>query len=623
MDLQPSTERAFTRTCEELVAGVAGWTGDDATADVADLVLTGRFAMDDWHDLTRWSPELVTAILLDWMPHSALVNDEYVEIIPTRLATFLRYLHEVHDVALDLSADTWEAALTDLLPHVHAAVEEAGASPGPARQLVEGMLGDGVDLGDEAAMATWIDDYNATVLAEGPEAGVRPPGIDDAPGWGHLSPVVPPARDVLEAQVRAAPLLQQLDSFLDWIGDGQAVTKTGNLKVADGYELVDRLGTDDLAPIGGMPRPRVQSAAELTDVDWVYTVARTLGLVTTTATRLYAQPDDDTDLLDRWEQVWLAVLGIGPLDHLHRGHRTPLAGHVVDMLDASIVEVLLGLHQADGDVAIDDLVEDVIAQAALGRQYDEGTWELFDRWVERDVRALLDRLAEVGVVEVAGVSWEDGWYGPDPVGGTVWLTGLGTWALSRVDGAFAGDDITEVALDDLLDVIDTSDEELLDHQLGLWAAANPDAVDDVAAAVRRGPSGGMVELGFALLHHWGPDAVPQVRTLVDEPEVGALARVFLARHGDEDAVATLDVDAPAAMIDVLASILDVFGPEAMSDEVDGLGPPHELGAMFDRLWRTEHDDLERVLETVGKFHRDKAVAKAARKALFKHRSART
>ena len=419
--------------------------------------------------------------------------------------------------------------------------------------------------------------------------------------------------------------MRQVTTFLEWIGEGRPVTKTGNLKVADGYELVDLLGTDDLAPIAGTPRPRVQSAAELNDVDWVYTVTRTAGWVSTSATRLYAEPDEDPDPLDRWEQLWLAVVSVGPVDHRHMGHRTPVAGHVVDMLDEMIVDLLLSLHDAGTGLPIDGLVEEVIAEGMLGRTVKDAiALELYERWAARDVHHLLDRLAGVGVIDVDGVEWidVDGW--PQPRGGVASLTPLGTWALSRVVGVAVDQlSMADVALENLLDVIDPSDEQVWSSQLAAWTDNHPDAIGDVVDAIRRGADGGMVELGFALLHSWGEQAVPAVRALIDDPEVGALARVFLARHGDEQAQSALDVDAPEAMVEVLASILDVFGPQALADEVDGLGPLDEQAETFERLWRVDHPGAERVLETVGKFHRDKKVAKAARKALFKLRTART
>lgn len=43
--------------------------------------------------------------------------------------------------------------------------------------------------------------------------------------------------------------------------------------------------------------------------------------------------------------------------------------------------------------------------------------------------------------------------------------------------------------------------------------------------------------------------------------------------------------------------------------------------MLDRAWRAGGDDTEPAIEAIGSGHPDKKVAKAARKALFKLRSA--
>ena len=630
VNLRPRTEAAFERARDQLVDAFDAWNNGDerVVVDVANLLLSGRFALGDWRDLTDWPPAVVQDVLLDWVPRAAILDEEYVDAIPRSVAAFVQFLQEECGVTPHAPPAEWHQALDGLLPRMRAEIEAAEAHPSPGRQLILAMQDDGVDLEDEGAVARWIDAYNDRVTALGPSAGVRIPELDDSRGTFDptgLAPFDLPPRAELERAADGASLMRQVTRFLDWIGDSRPVTKTGNLKVADGYELVEVLGTDDLAPIAGMSRSRVQSAAELNDVDWVYTLARAAGWVSTSATRLYAEPDEDADPLARWERLWLALVSVGPVDHRHAGHRTPVAGHLVDILDGMIVELLLSLHEARTGLPIDALVDDVLAEGMLDRTVEDAVaLDMYERWTARDAHHLLDRLAGVGVIEVDGVEWtgDDRW--PEPRGGMVRLTPLGAWALSRVVGVAAGQpSMGDVALEDLLDVVDASDELVWASQLDAWTDQHPEAIGEVVDAIRRGDGGGMVELGFALLHSWGERAVPHVRVLVDDPGVGALARVFLTRYGDEQASATVDVDAPEAMVEVLASILDVFGPQALADEVDGLGPVGEQAEMFERLWRVDHPGAERVLETVGKFHRDKKVAKAARKALFKLRTART
>jgi hypothetical protein len=72
------------------------------------------------------------------------------------------------------------------------------------------------------------------------------------------------------------------------------------------------------------------------------------------------------------------------------------------------------------------------------------------------------------------------------------------------------------------------------------------------------------------------------------------------------------------MIDILATVLDE--PEVMCElfsnsmrEVDGLG-------MIESMWRHPQPETLAVLETLGRHLPDKHLAKAARKAVFQHRS---
>jgi hypothetical protein len=54
-----------------------------------------------------------------------------------------------------------------------------------------------------------------------------------------------------------------------------------------------------------------------------------------------------------------------------------------------------------------------------------------------------------------------------------------------------------------------------------------------------------------------------------------------------------------------------------------LGPGHDTAthlALLDEIWRIDHPRLPEVLQAIGAHHRNKAVAKAARKALIRHRS---
>ncbi|MEU2153497.1 hypothetical protein ABZ532_00490 [Streptomyces sp. NPDC019396] len=117
----------------------------------------------------------------------------------------------------------------------------------------------------------------------------------------------------------------------------------------------------------------------------------------------------------------------------------------------------------------------------------------------------------------------------------------------------------------------------------------------------------------------GADAEPAVRAVLDDRELGGLARVWLAERG------TADVPAPPPSmilwlaVDTIAAQLDAEGE---SDELRGLveGLVGQHSGFFGEAWRVEHPATADVLEAMGRLHGDRGTAKEARKAAFKARS---
>lgn len=117
----------------------------------------------------------------------------------------------------------------------------------------------------------------------------------------------------------------------------------------------------------------------------------------------------------------------------------------------------------------------------------------------------------------------------------------------------------------------------------------------------------------------GAEAEPALREVLDDPELGGLARVWLTEAGfsgvpapSEELVFWLTVDTLAAQL----------AAEGNSDElralVEGLAAQHS--GFFAAAWRVDHPATADVLEAMGRLHPDKKIAKEARKAAFKARS---
>ncbi|MFC7219774.1 hypothetical protein ACFQLX_16620 [Streptomyces polyrhachis] len=122
----------------------------------------------------------------------------------------------------------------------------------------------------------------------------------------------------------------------------------------------------------------------------------------------------------------------------------------------------------------------------------------------------------------------------------------------------------------------------------------------------------------------GAAAEPALREVLDDPELGGLARVWLTEHGasdiplpDERMVLWLTIDTLAAQLD-RPGMDEGMALAELADLVEGLVAQHD--GFFDRAWRVDHPATAAVLEAMGRLHPDKALAKEARKAAFKAKS---
>ncbi|MDX3688876.1 hypothetical protein PV726_00710 [Streptomyces europaeiscabiei] len=117
----------------------------------------------------------------------------------------------------------------------------------------------------------------------------------------------------------------------------------------------------------------------------------------------------------------------------------------------------------------------------------------------------------------------------------------------------------------------------------------------------------------------GAVAEPALREVLDDPELGGLARVWLTEHGAADVPAPSEAMVFWLTIDTVAAQLAAEGNSAeLRALVEGLAAQH--GSFFAAVWRVDHPATPDVLEAMGRIHPDKRVAKEARKAAFKARS---
>jgi hypothetical protein len=115
----------------------------------------------------------------------------------------------------------------------------------------------------------------------------------------------------------------------------------------------------------------------------------------------------------------------------------------------------------------------------------------------------------------------------------------------------------------------------------------------------------------------GEHAVAAVRCREGGPHDGLVLHWLLDR-GAIDPTTIEPMRLLTSWVDVLATRLDIGGREEL---INGMNErPHIVIEMLERVWRLGHPRLAEVLEMIGAHHPVRPVAKAARKALMKHRN---
>ncbi|MFC8584446.1 hypothetical protein ACFUGD_07820 [Streptomyces sp. NPDC057217] len=212
--------------------------------------------------------------------------------------------------------------------------------------------------------------------------------------------------------------------------------------------------------------------------------------------------------------------------------------------------------------------------------------------------------------------------------GMVRLTPLGLYGVrarmleAGVDAPAVGD-LADKGADALLDGIAGYPEAAAREETAAWLAGRDalGAARELLHAARGSDAGSPLRRLHCqqTLSLVGPEAEPAVREVLDDAELGGLARVWLAERGAADVPAPPESMIFWLAIDTIAAQLDAEGDlEELQELIEGLTGRH--GGFFEAAWRVEHPATAEVLEAMGRLHRDKGVAKEARKAAFKTRS---
>ncbi|MGW1431826.1 hypothetical protein ACWD6K_24830 [Streptomyces sp. NPDC002431] len=213
--------------------------------------------------------------------------------------------------------------------------------------------------------------------------------------------------------------------------------------------------------------------------------------------------------------------------------------------------------------------------------------------------------------------------------GMVRLTPLGLYGLrarmreAGVDAPALGD-LADKGADALLAGVAHYPEAAAGSEVELWLARRGDAAGAAAEllAAARGTDPGAplrrlhCQQALALV---GAEAEPAVRAVLDDPELGGLARVWLVELGADAVPAPSESMIFWLAVDTIAAQLAADGDlDELQGLVEGLAGRHN--GFFDEVWRVDHPATADVLDAMGRLHSDKKKAKEARKAAFKARS---
>ena len=130
-------------------------------------------------------------------------------------------------------------------------------------------------------------------------------------------------------------------------------------------------------------------------------------------------------------------------------------------------------------------------------------------------------------------------------------------------------------------------------------------------------------LGFRALLRIGPEAAHAMSRLSDDVELAPYVTVWridtLTAHREE-----MDCSGDAErFVRLLGAVIELWGPVAAVTAWAGPAAGTDgLLSMVEQSWRVELPETEHVLAAIGSEHPDKPTSRAARKALFKYRTAR-
>jgi len=605
----PDDERAFYAARDELIGSFRSTTEQDTDGFVPSAMLDYKWGYADGRILNWTRPELED-LLLGYLPRKVAIDEEDILRVVPEIGDFLSFLQRTNRLTGDSLPDLLDE-LDDLRPDFATAMQDP-ANFGMAKSLFAQMQAEGVDLLQPGAVDMWIEEFNARPF-ETRDAVLSAPEPESAP----LSPVEIPDTKELESSARSSEALTRLVAFTRYVGSGRKLTQKGHLTLEDGRALVELLDTDDEVDqrIGDRVF-RTHSTAELPVLTLTFRWARAAGFVKVRHGRV-SMTARGASLGRKPLEDWRAALeGFLRCDPIVRRYPGPQGGHgpfwnevLVELLQ-ELPFTLYAMGSLDLKLLHDAAWQQVEDRFVLDRPPD--VLEFWRQMMQSDIdRLILGALAGLGAVTLAE--------------GSVSLTPLGLWATNRIlrargEAAPVIGEQASSGASELLHACASMPLEAAEREIRVWVDARP-----TTAAHELGLAAGSGDLPLMALHALsfvGPQGEAEVRQLLAIDSLRPQAELWLVQHGHEDSSSLSPETLQTAMVEAIAVEIDEGGPVAATAQFQSLGPEEEQADVVERLVRAEHPRTSEVLETIGRYHPSKPVAKAARKAAFKRRTSR-
>jgi hypothetical protein len=428
----------------------------------------------------------------------------------------------------------------------------------------------------------------------------------------ELPPIRLPSDAELAVAARAVPMLSELAALASWVGEeGRAVDADAQLSSADQADALSVLGVS-AERFGYLWK---YAGA----VDWIEEASED-GRVTIGET---AQDwaDGDDGALSAWSSTFAAVLTEAMCAAATGAPDRP--ADIDFHIPGASVALLFFMARREGLTLaeISEVVEES-ATADLAPRVAKA-WGAFAKAHGDPAAVLVEQLTEVGAVTA-----------PAPEDGAIRLTPLGLREMrlqftdAGVDVPLLPDSPAEMTAAELVAMADGVTDDEFEAESAAWLEARDPgdaAAELLGVGAAADPAGRL--LTVALVTELGAAAESAWRDRLDMLEVRPYAKAALAQlaglTGADQLPADLepDVDDLAWMAtDLLAIVCDEEDTDA--DELaealaEALPPGGDASAFLDLISRGPHPDALDVLEHIGEYHPDKAIAKEARKVLYK------